>query len=129
MVQLNGVFAYMLLGEEVLMKLVLAIVHDEDGPKVMEALNKEGFSVTRLSSSGGFLRVGNTTLVVGVDEEKLDAVIDTIKNTSKGRKQMIDSSTMATNNTIGGMFMPYPVEIVVGGATIFVLNIERFEKA
>ena len=111
------------------MKLVLAIVHDEDGPKVMEALNKEGFSVTRLSSSGGFLRAGNTTLVVGEDEEKVNEVVDTIKNTSKSRKQMIDSSTMATSNTMGGMFMPYPVEVVVGGATIFVLNIERFEKA
>ena len=111
------------------MKLVLAIVHDEDGPKVMEALNKDGFSVTRLSSSGGFLRAGNTTLVVGVEEEKVDTVVSTIKKTSKSRKQMIDSSTAATNNTMGGMFMPYPVEVIVGGATIFVLNVERFEKA
>jgi len=110
------------------MKLVLAIVHDEDGPIVMEALNNEGVSVTRLSSSGGFLRAGNTTLVVGVDEDKVDSVVDTIKKTSKSRKQMIDSST-TSNNALGGMFMPYPVEVVVGGATIFVLNIERFEKA
>jgi len=111
------------------LKLVLAIVHDEDGPKVMEALNKEGFSVTRLSSSGGFLRSGNTTLVVGVDESKVDEAVSTIKKTSKSRKQMIDSSTIATNNSMGGMFMPYPVEVLVGGATIFVLNVERFEKA
>jgi uncharacterized protein YaaQ len=111
------------------MKLVLAIVHDEDGPKVMEALNKEGFSVTRLSSSGGFLRAGNTTLVVGVDEEKVDIAVETIKKTSKSRKQMMDSSAMAANNTMGGMFMSYPVEVLVGGATIFVLDVERFEKA
>jgi len=111
------------------MKLVLAIVHDEDGPDVMEALNNEGFSVTRLSSSGGFLHIGNTTLVVGVDNENVDRVIGTVKNTSKSRKQMVDSSTsMATNNTVGGMFMPFPIEVTVGGATIFVLDVERFEK-
>ena len=110
------------------MKLVLAIVHDEDGPRVVEALNKEGFSVTRLSSSGGFLRAGNTTLVVGIDEDKVDEVVETIKKTSKSRKQMIDSSAMAANNSMGGVFMPYPVEVVVGGATVFVLNVERFEK-
>ncbi|MCL2163660.1 MAG: cyclic-di-AMP receptor [Oscillospiraceae bacterium] len=111
------------------MKLVLAILHDEDGPKVMEALNKGGFSVTRLSSSGGFLRAGNTTLVVGVDEERVEDVVNLVKSTSKSRKKMIDSSTMPANSTsMGGMFMPYPVEVVVGGATIFVLNVERFEK-
>ena len=50
------------------MKLVFAIVHDEDGPKVMEELNRNGFSVTKLCSTGGFLKAGNTTLLVGVDE-------------------------------------------------------------
>ncbi len=108
------------------MKLVLAIVHDEDGPKVMSELNKNGFSVTKLCSSGGFLRAGNTTLLVGVTEEKLDAVIEIIKQKSKSRKQAINS-TMTPNN-MGGMFMPYPVEVIVGGATIFVLNVDKFEK-
>ena len=95
------------------MKLVFAIVHDEDGPKVMEELNRNGFSVTKLCSTGGFLKAGNTTLLVGVDEENLDTVIDVIK----------------TPNGMGGMFIPYPVEVVVGGATIFVLDVDRFEKA
>lgn len=108
------------------MKLVFAIVHDEDGPKVMEELNRNGFSVTKLCSSGGFLRAGNTTLLVGVTEEKLDTVIGIIKQKSKSRKQAINS-TMTPNN-LGGMFMPYPVEVIVGGATVFVLNVDRFEK-
>jgi uncharacterized protein YaaQ len=109
------------------MKLVLAIVHDEDGPKVMDELNKGGFSVTRLCSTGGFLKAGNTTLLVGIEEEKLAAVLDIIKKKSKSRKQVINSSM--TPNGLGGMFIPYPVEVVVGGATIFVLNVESFEKA
>lgn len=108
------------------MKLVYAIVHDEDGPKVMEELNKSGFSVTKLCSSGGFLKAGNTTLLVGIEEESLDTVIDVIKKKSKSRKQIINSSM--TPNGMGGMFIPYPVEVVVGGATIFVLDVERFEK-
>lgn len=108
------------------MKLVFAIVHDEDGPKVMDELNKNGFSVTKLCSSGGFLKAGNTTLLVGVDEASLDAVIDVIKRKSKSRKQVINSNM--TPNGMGGMFIPYPVEVVVGGATIFVLDVEHFEK-
>jgi len=108
------------------MKLVYAIVHDEDGPKVMDGLSSEGFSVTKLCSSGGFLRAGNTTLLVGVDESKVDEVIEIIKKKSKSRKQVINSSV--TPNGMGGMFVPYPVEVVVGGATIFVLDVERFEK-
>jgi uncharacterized protein YaaQ len=109
-----------------LMKLVFAIVHDEDGPKVMEELNKNGFSVTKLCSSGGFLKAGNTTLLVGIEEENLDTVIEVIKKKSKSRKQVINSSM--TPNGMGGMFIPYPVEVVVGGATIFVLDVNHFEK-
>jgi uncharacterized protein YaaQ len=108
------------------MKMVFAIVHDEDGPKVMEQLNKGGFSVTKLSSSGGFLRAGNTTLLVGIEDDKVDEVIDIIKKKSKSRKQVINSSM--TPSGMGGMFIPYPVEVVVGGATIFVLDVEKFEK-
>lgn len=108
------------------MKLVFAIVHDEDGPKVMEELNKNGFSVTKLCSSGGFLKAGNTTLLVGIEEENLDTVIEVIKKKSKSRKQVINSSM--TPNGMGGMFIPYPVEVVVGGATIFVLDVSHFEK-
>ena len=65
------------------MKLVFAIVHDEDGPKVMDELNRNGFSVTKLCSTGGFLKAGNTTLLVGVDEENLDAVIEVIRKIQK----------------------------------------------
>lgn len=108
------------------MKLVFAIVHDEDGPKVMDELNRNGFSVTKLCSTGGFLKAGNTTLLVGVDESNVDVVIDAIRRKSKSRKQVINSSM--TPGGMGGMFMPYPVEVVVGGATIFVLNVDHFEK-
>ena len=66
-------------------------------------------------------------MLAGVDENKLDNVIDIIKKKSKSRKQVINSSM--TPNGMGGMFIPYPVEVVVGGATIFVIDVERYEKA
>jgi uncharacterized protein YaaQ len=108
------------------MRLIFAIVHDEDGRKVMDELSKNNYSVTKLCSTGGFLRSGNTTLLVGAEKEKVDEVIQIIESKSKSRKQTINSSV--TPNGMGGMFIPYPVEVVVGGATIFVLNVERFEK-
>lgn len=109
------------------MKIVFAVVHDEDGNKVVNALNENGYSVTRLCSTGGFLRSGNTTLFIIVEENKVDSVIETIKKKSKSRKQVINTSI--GQGSIAAGFMPLPVEVVVGGATIFVLNVERFEKA
>lgn len=109
------------------MKLVFAIVHDEDEIEVMKALNKENFGVTKLCSSGGFLRAGNTTLLVGVETERVDAVIELIKKKSKSRKKLINSTSSPAMNmaaATGG----YPVEIKLGGATIFVVNVSRFEK-
>lgn len=108
------------------MKMIFAIVHDEDGHKVMDNLNEKGYSVTKLCSTGGFLKAGNTTLLVGVEKEKVDDVINVIKKYSKSRKQIYNSSI--TPNGMGAAFMPYPVEVTVGGATIFVLDVQRFEK-
>jgi len=109
------------------MKLVFAIVHDEDETAVMRSLNEEGFIVTKLSSTGGFLRAGNSTLIVGVPSEKVDRVIEIIKMKSKSRKKLINSSiTPAVNSAIAP---GYPIEVTVGGATVFVMDIERFEKA
>ncbi len=108
------------------MKLVFAIVHSEDSQKVMDKLNKSGFSVTKLSSTGGFLKAGNTTLITGVEEDMVDKVISIIEKESKSRKQVVNTSTPTTG--LEGMLMAFPIEVVVGGATIFVLNVDRFEK-
>lgn len=108
------------------MKLVFAIVHNEDSHKVTKDLNENGFSVTKLSSTGGFLRSGNTTLLVGVEEENLDDVIGIIEKNSRSRTQLINYPIPAVG--IEGMLVTNPVEVVVGGATIFVTNVERFEK-
>jgi len=106
------------------MKMIMAIVNSDDANAVVQNLMKAHFSVTRLASSGGFLRAGNVTILVGVEDEKVQDVIDIIHKYSKSRKQMIPTAAEAGMNFYPSM----PVEIVVGGATIFVLNVDRFEK-
>lgn len=106
------------------MKLVTAIVNKEDSKAVCSALIKGGYSVTRLSTTGGFLMAGNTTFISGVDDERVDDVIGIISKYSSRRTQIVPStSTMDV-----GMYSSFPVEVTVGGSTIFVLNVDRFEK-
>lgn len=105
------------------MKLVLAIVNKDDSGTVLAALTKEGFSVTKIASTGGFLMSGNTSILVGVDDSRLDEVIDIIEKHSKKRSQMIPSSTYSNS-----AYSSIPVEVTVGGATVFVLNVERYER-
>lgn len=107
------------------MKLVIAIVHDEDAHGLIEKLNEANFSVTKLASTGGFLKSGNTTLFTGVQKEKVDEVIKIIKDVSKTRKEMTTTAPMLGDNS---NYIPIPIEVLVGGATIFVVDIERFEK-
>lgn len=108
------------------MKLVVAVVQDNDSPRLLEALMKQGFRATKLASTGGFLREGNTTLLVGVDDARIDEVVGVIRNTCKAREQLVTPIS-----SVGGpaeSYIPYPVEVIVGGATVFVVGVDRFEK-
>lgn len=106
------------------MKMIIAVVNSDDSNAVMRALTKNKFSVTKLATTGGFLMAGNTTFLIGVENEKVDEAIDIIASHSKKRKQVMPAAT-----SYGvGMYDPMPIEVTVGGATIFVMDIERFEK-
>ena len=106
------------------MKLIIAIVQDEDASRLVSALMNDGYGVTKLATTGGFLMAGNTTFISGVDDEKVDTVIGIIAKYSSRRTQIVPStSTMEV-----GMYSSFPVEVTVGGSTIFVLNVDRFEK-
>ncbi|MCC8122819.1 MAG: cyclic-di-AMP receptor [Oscillospiraceae bacterium] len=105
------------------MKLVFSIVHHDDAQTVTQTLTKSGFTSTRLATSGGFLMARNITLLIGVDEGKVQTVIDIIRDCCHSRKQMISPS----EDVNYGYYPTMPVEIVVGGATIFVVDVERFE--
>jgi len=106
------------------MKLIFAIVNNDDSSSVATNLTAAGFSVTKLATTGGFLKAGNTTFIVGTDDEKVDEVIETIKAHSRKRTQVMP----VTQTFTPGLFSSVPVEVEVGGATVFVLNVERFEK-
>lgn len=104
------------------MKLIYAIVRNIDSGHVTEALNKKGFYVTKLASTGGFLREGNTTLMIGTQEDKVDEVIEIVKKECGPRKQIF------SNNVGIGEYDSMNMVVNVGGATIFVTEVERFEK-
>ena len=106
------------------MKLVIAVINHDDSHVVVHNLTKEGFLVTKLSTTGGFLMMGNMTILVGVENDKVSSVIRVISKYSKSRKQVMPSmSEMGI-----GMLPVLPVEVTVGGATIFVLDVEQFTK-
>jgi len=109
-----------------MMKMIMAIISDEDSNSVVNELGQHGFGVTRLCSTGGFLRAGNTTIMVGTDEEKISEAIEIIRSKCKTRKKAIPNLEMTGG--MGVMGAAYPLEVTVGGATLFVLNVERFEK-
>ena len=112
-----------------MMKLLITIVQNDDVAALTEAIVKSGHSATKLSSSGGILRSGNTTLLIGVDDEKMHTVMSIIEDVCKSRKQMTSApSTMGSMGGMPGSAASYPVEVTVGGATVFVLSVDQFIK-
>lgn len=109
------------------MKLIYAIVSDEDSPRLTVELNQSGYRVTKLHTTGGFLRSGNTTLMIVVEDEVVANVLEIIRKYSRSRKAAINANMSPSG--MGSAFIPYPVEVQVGGATIFIVNVEYFEKA
>lgn len=107
------------------MKLIYAIVRKEDGGCVIEDLTVNHFSVTKMATTGGFLQSGNTTLIIGTEEDKVDKVIDIIKKNCGERKRIVYGGMpmMGASSSV-----QYPVQVDVGGATVFVLDVDRFEK-
>ena len=106
------------------MKLVYAVVNNDDTYSVNKGLLKAGIRATKLSSTGGFLMSGNTTFMICCQDEEVDKVIEVLKDRSRKRKQYVPSSTVLGPEN----GQSYPVEVSIGGATIFVTNIERFEQ-
>ena len=106
------------------MKLITAIVNKEDSKVVSSELVKAGFTVTRLATTGGFLLAGNVTMLMGVEDDKVDECIATISQFSRQRTEIVPS----TASYGVGVTAAFPLEVTVGGAAVFVTNIERFEK-
>lgn len=106
------------------MKLIVSIVSSDDANDVCSNLTKHKYYVTKLATNGGFLKAGNCTLLVGVEDEKVDEVISLIKEKSSRRTEIITPTNFFDGNQLGA----FPIEVQAGGATIFVLNVEQFMK-
>ncbi len=108
------------------MKLVVAIVQREDAGGLIDALTNRGHKATRINTAGGFLKEGNSTVLVGVEDEAVDGVLKLIEANCNTRTQYVNPLPPVMEP--GEFYMPYPVEVQVGGATVFVLNVERYER-
>lgn len=106
------------------MKLILAVIEDKDSNRLIRALGEKEFKTTKLSTTGGFLKEGNTTLMIGCTDEAVDDALEIIKKNSSQREQMV-----APIAPIGGnadSYIPRPINVEVGGATVFVLPVDSF---
>ncbi len=108
------------------MKLVVAIVHNEDAGALVDALLEREHRATRLHSSGGFLKQSNATIVVGVEDDRVDEIVAIVRDNCTARTQIVNP--MPPIMEPGEFFMPYPLEVEVGGATVFVLPVDRVER-
>lgn len=107
------------------MKLIIAIIQDEDAANVISHLNDHSFQVTRLATKGGFLRSGNTTIMTGVEQDSVEEVLEILEENCKTRTQF---TTLPSPCGAMHGFIPKPIEVKVGGATVFVVETEQFHK-
>jgi uncharacterized protein YaaQ len=107
------------------MKLIIAIVQDQDVPSLVDDLTEKEFRVTKLASTGGFLKSGNTTLLIGVEDREINEVTEIIEDNCKTREI---TTSLLTISMPGDTYIPYPLEVKIGGATLFILDVEQFIK-
>ena len=107
------------------MKIILAIIHNDDSMSVTSALTAEKFHVTKLSTTGGFLLTGNTTLLIGSEDDRVERAEEIIQHYSKER-----TATVGTQNSLGRGLQSdgHAPEVQLGGATVFILNVEKMSK-
>lgn len=105
------------------MKLIVAIIQDQDAPILIDELTEKKYRVTKLSSSGGFLKAGNTTLFIGVDDDQVKDVMYIIERNCKTREI---TTSLLTVSMPGDTYIPYPLEVKVGGATVFILKVDDY---
>lgn len=108
------------------MKLVIAVVQGEDAAGTVEGLTAAGISSTRVSSTGGFLQQGNVTLLIGLEEARVHEALEIIREHCRERSRFLTPVPPIAEP--GEFAMAYPVEVQVGGATVFVVPVDSFEK-
>ena len=108
------------------MKLILAVVQDEDTDVLTEALVSAGHRFTKISTTGSFLRTGNTSLMIGVEDEVVAPIMAILRRVCRRRTQIAVPYSPALEP--GLLYMPENFEVEVGGAVVFIANVARFER-
>jgi uncharacterized protein YaaQ len=108
------------------MKLVVAVIHDRDQKRTSDALLRAGYKFTKIASTGGFLREGNVTLLMGAEADEVENLLAIINDSCKTREQYVN--VMPPEAAPVGTFLANPVKVQVGGAVAFVVDVERFER-
>lgn len=107
-------------------KLVMMIVSDRDADDLMAALVERGIYATKVGSSGGFLRRGNVTIFSGVAADQVDEVLDIVNDICPVRMEFVPVQTLPF--IADSAFTTEPVQVRAGGAVVFVLNVEQFQR-
>jgi uncharacterized protein YaaQ len=107
-------------------KLAVCIVHNRDKNRVTDELVKAGFKFTVIGSTGGFLREGNTTYLIGVEQEDVGGLRKLFSQNCQSRDQLVN--VMPFEAATPGAFIPNPVKVPVGGAVMFLLDVEQFHR-
>ena len=108
------------------MKLIIAVIQDKDSTRLSNRLIEKNVRATKLASTGGFLKAGNTTFLIGVSEERLEEVLQYIKESGMTREQIVTPMSSMGNQIES--YVPFPVSVQVGGGTVFVIDVEQFEQ-
>ena len=104
---------------------MVATIQDQDADNIVSTLTKQGFRVTRIGTTGGFLGQGNTTLLAGLEDHQVEPAVETLKKISQRRTRYVPLATGAAPN--GAALYNY-IEVEIGGATVFILDVEHFEQ-
>ena len=107
------------------MKLIIAIINKEDSSDLIRELNKANFMSTKLATTGGFLRAGNITLLIGTEEERVDECLDIMRQYCSRHTQLINPASV---NYADQLYSPSPVSVTIGGATVFVVDVDKYIK-
>lgn len=107
------------------MKLVVAIVQDYDTDRLLRAISAAGLRATRIASTGGFLRMGNTTVLAGVEDDQVAACLDILRSTCRSRTERPPAHIL---DELGFLGPGTVTEVTIGGAIVFVVPVSRFVR-
>jgi uncharacterized protein YaaQ len=114
------------MGEQAIDTLVIAVVQDEDADELLAGLREAQVGVTKIGSNGGFLRVGNSTFLIGIPSARLGLVRGIIRQRCRQRTQPAMPFSAAMDP--GLLAIPEQLEVQVGGAIVFTRSIQRFVR-